>query len=149
MPMIIHQTIHDTLDLPAAEVMELIGAGDINAVIARQAKMTAFIKDKDWDEEEYKLWLRSANALPTKMQMARNVSVAGGQAVASLAERVSAEEYERRIAVCQAPCDYYIPGRKRCSECGCWTLEKAKLKAWECRIGNWDITSNHKGPQHD
>ena len=50
------------------------------------------------------------------------------------ADRVSEEEYERRLAVCKS-CDYLNAGT--CGACGCYVELRAIAKAGRCPYKKW------------
>jgi hypothetical protein len=64
--MSIHQTIYDTLDKTADEVMAIICAGDIAGVEVRQEKMRTFLKGHTWSLESYKSWVKDGSWTPDK-----------------------------------------------------------------------------------
>ena len=78
--------------------------------------------------------------LPALSKMIVNVTKAAKLGVKSGFKKVSAEEQERRHAICQSDCQFYIRNGKykdRCSKCGCFTLSKSRREAWHCPIENW------------
>ena len=64
--MSIHQIIYETIGDPAREVMELIGSGNPLGVLARQERMRQFLASNEWNEEEYKKWIRHNNTTATR-----------------------------------------------------------------------------------
>jgi hypothetical protein len=56
-------------------------------------------------------------------------------AVAGEGISLTAEEAEKRLAVCQA-CEFYVDNT-RCSKCGCYMATKTYLKAANCPVGKW------------
>lgn len=71
--MSIHQTILETMSLPAEEVAALIGAGDVTTVIKRRARLQLFLSAHPWDEGAYKAWLRTAPEAWTPSEPARGL----------------------------------------------------------------------------
>lgn len=53
------------------------------------------------------------------------------------ADRVSDDEYERRLDVCRL-CDYLNEGT--CNACGCYVELRAAAKAGRCPYGKWKNT---------
>lgn len=56
-------------------------------------------------------------------------------------QRVSRQEYKRRLALCRS-CPHYVNVvRERCGKCGCrlsgLVLAKAKWKSESCPVGRW------------
>lgn len=50
---------------------------------------------------------------------------------------VSKQVSEDRLEVCKQ-CDSFRDKDKRCTECGCFMLIKAKLKGVKCPLGKWE-----------
>jgi hypothetical protein len=74
--------------------------------------------------------------LPSKLTMARNATVATGQALKSRFKKVSGEEQARRLAICN-DCEFFRASDSRCAKCGCQTNWKSRLAAWHCPIDKW------------
>lgn len=72
---------------------------------------------------------------PVTTQLA-NAGKALVRAVASGFSRVTAEEHERRRAICEA-CEYYDDTQERCRRCGCAVAIKSWLNSEVCPIGLW------------
>ena len=49
---------------------------------------------------------------------------------------VDKEKFRSRMKLCEG-CDLYNHHTKRCKECGCYMLMKAKFNATSCPIGKW------------
>ena len=64
MPMSIHQIINDTLNLTDEAVMDMIGAGDLDGVVARREKMRKFLTSHKWSLEGYKAWVKDGSWTP-------------------------------------------------------------------------------------
>lgn len=59
------------------------------------------------------------------------------------ATQVTPKVYEERIAVCKS-CDRCDTVQKRCLECGCYLLVKARLSSEFCPLGKWDVDKSKK-----
>jgi hypothetical protein len=71
--------------------------------------------------------------MPSKIQMAKNLSVDSKEAVKkSFSEKqvlTKKDEYEKRLSICNG-CDFF--DGERCSECGCFMKIKARFHGFEC-----------------
>jgi hypothetical protein len=88
---------------------------------------------------------------PSKLKMAINLAKAAGRAVSYYLENghleIEEEEFNDRIDICAGsdgfdsePCEeYYIDeaGHDRCSNCGCYLEEKARLASEYCPLYKW------------
>jgi hypothetical protein len=81
-----------------------------------------------------------APALPPVHVMAKNAATAVKQELKarfSGVPPVLQAEIDRRLAICNAPCEHFIPDQGRCAKCGCFTNFKAKLRSQHCPEGKW------------
>ena len=78
--------------------------------------------------------------LPSKSEMAKNVTKSLAKAVKSLVsgDGISAiqEEREKRMKACLS-CPWYMKESKRCAKCGCVVPMKIYLADESCPIGKW------------
>lgn len=78
-------------------------------------------------------------SLVTHVVSAAGAAVRVAQAtVAGLPVLATAEEYERRMAICQA-CPEFDASTIRCKKCTCWLQAKARLETEKgfCPLGKW------------
>lgn len=158
--MSIHQIIYDTLDLPAEDVVRIIGAQKISDVTRRRDLIKLFLSENEWDHAAYITFAAKKYAsgwfdqyakedclegapkfphipMPTKWQMAKNLVAASVQAVRHRFKQVSKKEQKRRHTICKTACQWYRHNDDRCSKCGCFTSFKTRLEAWHCPENKW------------
>lgn len=75
---------------------------------------------------------------PSIMAQAWSVATAIGAFIADGFQTVSAEEYARRMQICDG-CDRRT--ENRCSECGCFLAVKAQGRAFTCPLNRWESSS--------
>ncbi len=75
--------------------------------------------------------------LPPLRTMARSAAGAAARAVASGFARVDAATTAARLAVCEAPCEFYRASDARCAACGCYVKVKSVALMEECPKGYW------------
>ena len=78
-------------------------------------------------------------ALPSTGAILKNTASAIGQVLRHGAKKVSDEERERRLAICNT-CEFLIRAEgknDRCGKCGCVTKWKTALETWHCPIHKW------------
>ena len=82
--------------------------------------------------------IEPAGAYPPKLEQARNALEAVGRAIkAELDGRritVDQAEHDRRLAICQEPCEHYDPCQGRCRKCGCKMSLKTRLATEHCPL---------------
>lgn len=78
--------------------------------------------------------------MPPLSEQAANLAGAAARAAGQLIRGgpvlVSAEEAERRIAVCRA-CNLFNAEQERCRRCGCYVNIKDRLFSERCPEGKW------------
>lgn len=74
--------------------------------------------------------------LPSNLRMSGEITRAAAQALTKGIKRVSEEDYQKRLAICEA-CEWHRKSDNRCAKCGCFLKYKARLEAWHCPIGEW------------
>jgi hypothetical protein len=75
---------------------------------------------------------------PPLTEQIGNALAAGVKFLASGGKLASDEEHERRLSICQAPCEFWDPEQSRCRACGCVDTWKARLESQRCPKGYWD-----------
>lgn len=73
--------------------------------------------------------------MPSAPRMAWNLTKSLAAFVADGCKTVDAEEYERRLTICDQ-CEHRR--ERRCLKCGCRIDIKARGRAWKCKLGKWD-----------
>ena len=76
---------------------------------------------------------------PSLMQQAVNLTKSTVKHVATGMKKVSTQEIERRLRICNA-CDQLNKGR--CAECGCFVNIKASWVSERCPLGKWESVPN-------
>jgi hypothetical protein len=76
-------------------------------------------------------------AYPPLHVQVKNALTAGLKFAASGFKLVSQEEYDRRLAICRAPCEFWDPTQERCTKCGCVDTWKAWLDSQKCPMDYW------------
>lgn len=75
--------------------------------------------------------------LPTIAKMAWNLAGSLAAFVADGLTTVDADEYQRRLAICDACEERTGKNANRCAKCGCFIAAKAMGRAWTCPLGKW------------
>lgn len=73
--------------------------------------------------------------MPPLATQAWNLATAMVDFVADGCKTVDADEYRRRLEICDG-CEYRK--RNRCSQCGCTLSLKARGRAFRCPMGYWE-----------
>lgn len=132
----IYQAIYETLNDDAYEVSKLLTLGDVRSVSIRRDPVIRFLEENEWNLDKFLEWHKKDKRLPSRMQMAKNLVTAGGQALASGMRKVSEIERLERLVICDS-CPMISRKDFRCYKCGCWASHKSRLEAWHCPIDKW------------
>lgn len=73
---------------------------------------------------------------PSLIDMAKNFTKAIAKHARNKFDKVSDEEYDQRMTICQS-CDYYEDKRCKQKNCGCFITRKARWASEECPINKW------------
>jgi hypothetical protein len=49
---------------------------------------------------------------------------------------VSEEKQKERLDICKK-CEFFLPRRSRCSQCGCYMIQKVRFGASQCPVNKW------------
>ena len=90
------------------------------------------------DPAKVKRTCRPKGEMPRLTEMTGNAVRSAIEFVATGAELVDDAEHERRLTICEI-CENKLPGRNRCTECGCNLRAKAMAKVFQCPIGKWNV----------
>jgi len=87
--------------------------------------------------------------LPSLLTMTTNFAKELAEYVAKGAPNVSAENYEKRLEVCNT-CPFLIKDAMRCGKCGCMLEHKAKWKTSDCPAipSKWEPEMMMSDEQH-
>ena len=80
---------------------------------------------------------RPAPEYPPLMVQAGNFGRAMKRWVRSGLRLSDRDEYRRRRAICETPCELYDAAQKRCKQCGCAAALKPWLQSETCPLGKW------------
>lgn len=79
---------------------------------------------------------KKSDTVPKVIRDVRPWDLLRSKAPGSAGERVSAEEKDRRMSICQE-CPRFVKLTSQCLECGCIMNLKTKLAAATCPLGKW------------
>lgn len=79
---------------------------------------------------------RNKQALPSKIQMAKNLSKATVEHAKTGFAHATTAEQQARLDICKG-CEYYIPEKDSCGKCGCRLKAKSAWKSSKCPENKW------------
>jgi hypothetical protein len=79
---------------------------------------------------------RNKQKLPSKIQMAKNLTQASVEHAKNGFANVTSEEQQARLDICKS-CEFYIPEQDRCGKCGCYLKSKSAWKSGKCPVEKW------------
>jgi hypothetical protein len=79
----------------------------------------------------------SAPSYPPLAEQVTNALKAGLSFAASGFKLTSQAEHDRRLSICQAPCEFWDKELGRCVKCGCVDTIKAWIESQKCPMDYW------------